>query len=135
MTLPPQTEARQSSEPLDADKALLDHSCYPQEAYPPAPGSPFLLRSAASTCIGPSAPTGLSAAPAPSSLHPKLCSRSPPPSPGPHPHWLGNVHSRCRRKGGVRIHMGYRSYIHCAYIYIYSIYIYLLHSYIYCTEL
>lgn len=40
-------------------------------------------------------------------------------------------------QGGVHIHMGYRSYIHCAYIYIYiySIYIYIfLHSYIYCTE-
>lgn len=48
-------------------------------------------------------------------------------SPGPHPYWLGYVHSVCRRAGGVRIHMGYRSYIHCAYIYvyIYSIYIYL----------
>lgn len=34
-------------------------------------------------------------------------------------------------RGRVCIHMGYRSYIHCAYIYTYSIYIYIfLHSYI-----
>lgn len=38
-------------------------------------------------------------------------------------------------QGGVCIHMGYRSYIHCAYMYIYIQYIYIfLHSYIYCTE-
>lgn len=96
-------------------------------------GSALFLRVCSSgVCRAFPIPRELSAAPAPSSLHPSLCCCSPHLSPGPHPYWLGYVHSVCRRATGGCIHMGYRSYIHCAYIYIYTAYIYIyLFTFIY----
>lgn len=128
MTLPPpQTEARQSSEPLRCRQGPWTTPVILRRPIRQPLGSPFLLRVCSSDMHRPfSSPTGLSAAPAPSSLHPKLCSCSPRRSPGPHPHWLGNVHSVCRRAGrGAYTHGLQVIYTLCIYIYIYSIYIYL----------
>lgn len=138
MTLPPQTEAQQSSEPLRCRQGPWTTPVVLRRPIRQPLSSPFLLRVCSSDMHRPfSSPTGLSAAPAPSSLHPKLCSCSPRRSPGPHPHWLGNVHSVCRRAGrGAYTHGLQVIYTLCIYIYIYTAYIYIfLHSYIYCTEL
>lgn len=65
--------------------------------------------------------------PGPGCLCPRPCCCSPHLSPGPHPYWLGYVHSVCRRAGrGAYTHGLQVIYTLCIYIhiYIYSIYIY-----------
>lgn len=107
----------------------LGHSC-------PCPGGtgcaraicqPLFLRVCSSDVRRPfPSPTGLSAAPDPGGIHPTLRSCSPHLSPGPHPYWLGYVHSVCRRAGkGVYTHGLQVIYTLCIYIYIQHIYIYL----------
>ena len=94
----PQTGARQPSEPLRCRQGPWTTPVVLRRPIHQPLGSPFLLRFCSSDVHGPfPSPTGLFTAPAPSSLHPRLCSCSPRRSPGPHPHWLGNVHSVCRR--------------------------------------
>lgn len=74
--------------------------------------------------------------PGPGRLCPRLCCCSPHLSPGPHPYWLGYVHSVCRRAGrGAYTHGLQVIYTLCIYIYvyIYTAYIYLftfIHIYI-----
>ena len=124
----PRTEARQSSEPLRCRQGLWATPVVLRRPTCQPLGSPFLLRVCSSDMHGPcQSPRGLSAAPAPSSFHPRLSGCSPRCSPGPtHTGWV--MYTLCADvRGGVRIHTGYRSYIHCTYIYIYiqHIYIYL----------
>lgn len=86
----------------------------------------FLRVCSAGVCRAFPIPRGLSAAPAPGGLHPRLCCCSPHLSPSPHPYWLGYVHSVCRRAGrGAYTHGLQVIYTLCIYIYIQHIYIYL----------
>lgn len=98
------------------------------------PGFPLFLRVCLRAC---STPTRLSVSLAQNASVPDFAAVAPISHLVPtHTGWV--MYTLCADvQGGVHIHMGYRSYIHCAYIYthIYIQHIYIfLHSYIYCTE-
>lgn len=125
-TAPPRQRPDNPQSLSDADKALgpLLLSSGGLSASPSV--LPSSSGSAALTCIGPSRPPQGSPQPLPQAASiPNSAAAAPAAHLVPtHTGWV--MYTPCADvRGGVRIHMGYRSYIHCAYIYIYSIYIYL----------
>lgn len=120
---------------------LLRHSCLSPRgtgcARARAPASmvlPASLGSAALVYAGPSPSRGGSLQPLPQVASiPVFVAAAPISHLVPtHTGWV--MYTLCADvQGGVHIHMGYRSYIHCAYIYIYTAYIYIsfyIHIYI-----